>query len=187
MRIKWSQHQSSCMSNQELIQGLKNSGALKFGEFELSSGGTSDYYIDKYEFETDPATLKMIAKRFSSLLGDEKIAGVALGAVPLVTATSLKAEKSYIIIRKEEKNHGTGNKVEGNIKKGEKITVIEDVTTTGKTALRSVETIRELGGVVDKVLVVVNRQQSARDLLSEHDIDLEALIEADELLSDKQK
>ena len=72
------------MDTQRLIDALREAEAVKFGEFELSHGGTSDYYVDKYVFETDPQSLSRIARAFAGRLGDETLAGVALGAVPLV-------------------------------------------------------------------------------------------------------
>ncbi|MFB6130809.1 MAG: orotate phosphoribosyltransferase, partial [Salinigranum sp.] len=69
------------MTNRELIGALRDAEAVKFGEFELSHGGTSDYYVDKYVFETDPECLRLIAAAFGERVGDATLAGVALGAV----------------------------------------------------------------------------------------------------------
>ena len=78
------------MANQQLIDALRDADAVKFGEFELSHGGTSNYYVDKYVFETDPRCLELIAEAFADRVGDSKLAGVALGAVPLVAVTSVE-------------------------------------------------------------------------------------------------
>src|SRR5699024_3077465 len=71
------------MTDTDLIGALRNADAVQFGEFELSHGGTSEYYSDKYRFETDPNCLSQGARSFGARLDDEKLAGVALGAVPL--------------------------------------------------------------------------------------------------------
>jgi len=174
------------MTNQELIDALRAADAVKFGEFELSHGGTSDYYVDKYLFETDPTCLSLIAAAFADRLGDdEKLAGVALGAVPLVAVTSAETGRPYVIARKQAKEYGTGNRIEGRLSDGERVVVLEDIATTGKSALDAVEALREAGAVVDRVLVVVDRQEGASELLADHDIELEALLTADDLLADE--
>jgi orotate phosphoribosyltransferase len=174
------------MTNQELIDALRDADAVKFGEFELSHGGTSDYYVDKYLFETDPTCLSLIASAFADRLADdETLAGVALGAVPLVAVTSAETGRPYVIARKQAKEYGTGNRIEGRLSEGERVVVLEDIATTGKSALDAVEALREAGAVVDRVLVVVDRQEGASELLAEHGIELESLLTADDLLADE--
>jgi orotate phosphoribosyltransferase len=173
------------MTNQELIDALRAADAVKFGEFELSHGGTSDYYVDKYLFETDPKCLSLIADAFADRLGDETLAGVALGAVPLVAVTSAETGRPYVIARKQAKEYGTGNRIEGRLDEGERVVVLEDIATTGKSALDAVEALREAGAVVDRVIVVVDRQEGASELLADHGIELEALLTASELLADE--
>jgi len=173
------------MTNQELIDALRAADAVKFGEFELSHGGTSDYYVDKYLFETDPDCLSLIADAFAKRLDDETLAGVALGAVPLVAVTSAETGRPYVIARKQAKEYGTGNRIEGRLDEGERVVVLEDIATTGKSALDAVEALREAGAVVDRVLVVVDRQEGASELLADHGIELDALLTASELLADE--
>jgi orotate phosphoribosyltransferase len=174
------------MTNQELIDALRAAEAVQFGEFELSHGGTSDYYVDKYLFETDPDCLSLIADAFADRLGtEEKLAGVALGAVPLVAVTSAETGRPYVIARKQAKEYGTGNRIEGRLDEGERVVVLEDIATTGRSALDAVAALREAGAVVDRVLVVVDREEGASDLLAEHGIELEALLTASDLLADE--
>jgi orotate phosphoribosyltransferase len=174
------------MTNQTLIAALRAAEAVKFGEFELSHGGTSDYYVDKYLFETDPECLSLIADAFADRLGDdEKLAGVALGAVPLVAVTSAETGRPYVIARKQAKEYGTGNRIEGRLDEGDHVVVLEDIATTGKSALDAVEALRGAGAVVDRVLVVVDREEGASDLLADHDIELESLLTASDLLAEE--
>jgi orotate phosphoribosyltransferase len=168
----------------ELIEALRAADAVKFGEFELSSGGTSNYYVDKYLFETDPACLRLIAERFAERVDDAKLAGVALGAVPLVAATSMEGENEYVVVRKATKEYGTGNRIEGRFDAGEELVVLEDIATTGGSALDAVEALREAGAVVDRVLVVVDREEGARENLADAGVELEALVTASELLAE---
>jgi len=160
------------MTDQELIDALQGADAIEFGEFELSHGGTSEYYVDKYRFETDPHCLSTIAAAFAERIDDEKLAGVALGAVPLVAATSVETGTPYAIVRKEKKEYGTGNRIEGELADGERVVVLEDIATTGKSALSAVRALREAGATVDRVLVVVDREEGARETLAEENVEL---------------
>ena len=166
------------------VAALRAADAVRFGEFELSHGGTSDYYVDKYLFETSPDCLDRIAEAFARRVGDTKLAGVALGAVPLVAATSVTTGNPYVIVRKAAKEYGTGNRIEGRYEAGEEVVVLEDIATTGQSAIDAVEALREAGVEVDRVLVVVDREEGARGNLAEHDIELESLLTASDLLAD---
>lgn len=170
------------MGQEGLIDALVTADALQFGEFELSHGGTSDYYVDKYRFETDPAALTHIAKAFAERLGEAKPAGVALGGVPLVTATAMVGKHPFVIVRKQAKEYGTANRIEGELVDGEQVVVIEDVVTTGTSAADAVEALRSAGAVVDRVLVVVDRNEGARQKLASMDVELSALVTAEALL-----
>jgi orotate phosphoribosyltransferase len=172
------------MDTDTIVSALRETGAVEYGEFELAQGGTSDYYVDKYQFETDPRALSLIADAFAERLGETKLAGVALGAVPLVVATSLATGNPYVIARKESKDHGTGNLIEGDIDPGEEVVVIEDISTTGQSAIDAANALREAGAVVSRVLVVVDREEGARSALAAADLELEALVTASDLLAD---
>ncbi len=173
------------MADQALIDALRESGAVRYGEFELAHGGTSDYYVDKYVFETAPGPLALVARAFAERVGDEKLAGVALGAVPLAAVTSVETGRPYVIVRKAAKGHGTGNRIEGALEPGERVVVLEDVATTGTSALEAVEALRAAGATVERVLVVVDREEGAAERLADAGVELEALLTASELLADR--
>lgn len=170
------------MDEEALVGALRDAGAVRFGEFELSHGGTSEYYVDKYRFETVPACLALIATAFAERVGDATPAGVALGAVPLVAATGLEMGRPYVIVRKDAKGHGTGNRIEGHLESGDPVVVLEDVATTGTSAASAVEALRDAGATVERVLVVVDRQEGASERLAEREVELEALLTASQLL-----
>ena len=174
------------METGRLITLLRKADAVRFGEFELAHGGTSDYYVDKYRFETDPTCLSAIARTFAERIDDETLAGVALGAVPLAAATSVAADRPYVIVRKEAKSHGTANRIEGSLADGDRVVVLEDIATTGQSALDAVQALREAGAVVERVLVVVDRQEGASELLADNGIDLDALVTASDLLGGRE-
>ncbi|QCC51098.1 orotate phosphoribosyltransferase [Halapricum salinum] len=178
------------MDTQRLIDALRAAEAVKFGEFELSHGGTSDYYVDKYVFETNPDCLELIAEAFAERLaelgGDTTLAGVALGAVPLVAVTSVETGRPYVIARKQQKEYGTANLIEGNLEEGEEVIILEDIATTGQSAVDAAEALREAGAVVERVIVVVDREEGAAENLAEHDLELESLVSASQLLADRE-
>jgi orotate phosphoribosyltransferase len=170
-----------------LIELLRSVDAVKFGEFELAHGGTSDYYVDKYLFETNPDCLDTIANAFAERVGETTLGGVALGAVPLAATTSVASGNPYVIVRKEAKEYGTGNRIEGVLQEGEEVVVLEDIATTGQSAVDAVEALREAGAVVTRVLVVVDREEGARENLADADVELDALVTASELLEDADR
>lgn len=171
---------------EQLIDALLAADAIRFGEFELSHGGTSSYYVDKYLFETDPSCLELIAEAVADRVGDRTLAGVALGGVPLVAATSVVAGNPYVVVRKDRKEYGTGNRIEGQFEAGEEVIVVEDVATTGRSALDAVRALRAAGATVNRVIVVVDREEGARALLSENTVELVALLTASELLQNAE-
>jgi len=174
------------MTNQALIDALRAADAVQFGEFELSHGGTSEYYVDKYLFETDPGCLELIAEAFADKLeSDDKLGGVALGGVPLAAATSVEADVPYVIARKQRKDYGTANLVEGRLEEGEEVVVLEDIVTTGTSLVDAIEALRDAGATVERALVVVDRQEGGRENVEDADVEMEALVTAEELLADR--
>jgi orotate phosphoribosyltransferase len=174
------------MADQDLITALRDADAVQYGEFELAHGGTSDYYVDKYLFETDPRCLRLIAEAFAERVsGDDKLGGVALGGVPLAAATSITADVPYVIARKQAKEYGTANRIEGRLEDGEEIVVVEDIATTGQSAVDAVEALRDAGAEVNRALLVVDREEGGRENLADHGVEMEALVTASDLLADR--
>ncbi len=173
-------------TNDEVVRALVDSGAVLFGEFTLSSGKESSYYVDKYVFETDPEALEAVASAVTDVLDvldAHKLAGVALGAVPLAAVTSVESGLPYVIARKEEKEYGTGNAIEGSLDEGEEVVVVEDIITTGGSAVDAVEKLRAAGATVNHIVVVVDRQEGGRDNLEDAGVEVHALTTAEELLA----
>jgi orotate phosphoribosyltransferase len=141
--------------------------ALLEGDFVLSSGKKSRFYVDKYLFSTEPGLLRDLAREISDRLppGVQRLAGVELGAVPLVAAASLCSDLPYGIVRKSTKEYGTGNRIEGRpLEVGEKVVLIEDVVTTGTQVLRAAAMLEEAGAEVSGIVAVLDRrdEDSAR-------------------------
>ena len=137
--------------------------ALLEGDFVLSSGKRSSFYVDKYLFSTEPNLLRDLADALSEKLPDgvERLAGVELGAVPLVVATALVTGLPYVIVRKAAKGHGSsaGRDVEGNLESGERVALIEDVVTTGTQAVRAAESLARAGVEVVTIVAVLDRRE----------------------------
>lgn len=135
--------------------------ALLEGDFVLSSGERSRFYVDKYLFSTEPELLWELAGALAERLPDgvDRLAGVELGAVPLVVALSLRTGLPYVIVRRGAKEYGTARNVEGRIEEGERLVLVEDVVTTGAQALQAARGLVEAGCEVGKMLAVLDRRE----------------------------
>ncbi len=152
------------MEINELAQLVKKT-ALLTGEFTLSSGRKSNYYLDKYRIETEPSILDAVAEGLMTKIPDdtELLSGPELGAIPLVTAVGLKTGLSFLMVRKKAKDYGTKKIVEGLYEKGQKVVLIEDVLTTGTQAVTAADSLKELGLEVQKIVCVIDREEGARE------------------------
>ncbi|CAA9250522.1 MAG: Orotate phosphoribosyltransferase [uncultured Acidimicrobiales bacterium] len=153
------------------------------GTFTLRSGTVSDQYFDKYLFEADPVLLERIAAGLAPLVpeGTEVLAGLELGGVPLVTALSRMTGLPARFVRKEAKSYGTCRLAEGGEVEGVRLTVVEDVVTTGGQALVSCGDLRARGGLVDHVLCVIDREAGGPEAFAEVGIELRPLFRMSEL------
>ncbi len=167
----------------KLIELLKEKEVIKFGKFTLSSGKESNYYVNMKMAITNPEILKSIAKLVSSQINDvkiDKVAGPALGAVPIVTAISLESSIPMLMIRKVKKDYGTSQLIEGELIEGDSVIVVEDVTTTGGSLIKAINAIKDNGGIIEKAIVVVDRAEGAIENLKKEGIILEPLISINE-------
>ncbi len=155
------------MTKTELIKQIRAVSYLT-GEFKLRSGNISNFYWDKYRFESDPALLTAIAKEMVELLpsGYDGLAGLELGGIPLATAISLQTGMPCFYVRKEAKTYGTCNLIEGGAKTGSNLVVIEDVITTAGQVCTSIEQIRAAGYTVEHVVAVIDRQVGGAEKIS---------------------
>ncbi|AIY90972.1 orotate phosphoribosyltransferase [Geoglobus acetivorans] len=147
----------------DLLNMLVDSGAIKYGEFVLSSGKKSSVYIDIKLAVTNPEILETVAGMMAEKLKSvdfDRIACIELGGVPLAVALSLKTKKPLVIFRKKKKEYGTQEEFIGDIDRGDRIVVVEDVITTGKSAKSVVERVEKAGGKVVRVIAVVDREES---------------------------
>jgi orotate phosphoribosyltransferase len=148
----------------ELARRGKQTSYLE-GDFILRSGKRSKYYLDKYLFETHPDILKALGEEFTRHLTSDVtlIAGAELGGVALAAATAMASNKPWIIVRNSKKDYGTGKLIEGTIKKGDVVLLVEDIATTGGQVLEAARVITEAGAKVKKIIATIDRKQGARE------------------------
>ena len=165
------------MEIEKLAQLVKDA-ALLTGDFILSSGRRSNYYLDKYRLETRPEILRAIAEGIAPKLPKETqiLAGPELGAIPLVTAIGLQTNLPFLLVRKKAKDYGTKNVVEGVYEKGQKVVLVEDVLTTGTQAVVAADSLRELGLEVLKIVCIIDREEGAREAIEEAGYILDPLV-----------
>src|SRR3954471_9989071 len=154
------------MTKEQLAKRISELALLR-GEFTLRSGRKSNYYLDKYRFETQGDVLEALGKMFAERAGPhvDRIAGAELGAVPLAAATSIYSGKPCVFIRNQKKDYGTAKQVEGVLNAGETVMVVEDVLTTGGQVLESCKVLTEMGVKIDRIVSVIDRMEGARQNL----------------------
>lgn len=170
-------------SKDYLIELLKENEVFLEGDFTLSSGKKSNYYINMKKAITEPKILSTISKLISEKVANDdidKVAGPALGAVPIATAVSLQSDLPLLMIRKEKKGYGTSKLIEGELVEGDNVIVVEDVSTTGGSLLKAIKAIQDNGGNVKRAFVVVDRQEGAIEEFKKEGIELEPLITVNE-------
>lgn len=168
-------------------------GAILFGRFVLTSGRESDYYINVKRLSTNPEALRLIAELMAEEaeragISFDRVAGPELGAVPIATALALKTGKPLLVVRKKPKGgHGTGgSQIEGGeVNPGDRVLLVEDVTTTGGgSVLRAAEVLENAGGAeVVAISVVVDREEGAEDKIVEKYRFIPPLVRVSELFA----
>jgi orotate phosphoribosyltransferase len=160
--------------HEELKKLLKDAGAVKFGDFTLSSGKKSDFYVDCRKVTLHPKGAKLIGKIILEKIKGMKVdavGGMTLGADPITGAVVTLSDIPGFIVRKKEKEHGTRQKIEGIIAPGYNVVIVEDVATTGGSALQAIEAVEALGAKVIKVISVLDREEGAKAALKNYDFD----------------
>ncbi len=165
------------MTREKLIERIKSLAVLH-GEFTLRSGKKSRYYVDKYRFETQPDVLAALGKLFAQHVTPDvdRIAGPELGAVCLAAATAMAADKPFVMVRKAAKEYGTTKRVEGELKAGEKVLIVEDILTTGGAVLEAAKSLTEAGAVIVGIVGVIDRLEGARHNIEQAGFKMDALF-----------
>jgi orotate phosphoribosyltransferase len=140
--------------------------SFRLGEFKLSSGGTSDYYIDCRTTTLDAKGARLTGEVFADEIRQrgwkpQAIGGLTMGADPIVTAVSVvSGELNGFLVRKAEKQHGTGQRIEGFHEKGARVVIVDDVCTTGASTVQAIEAAREFGFEIVGAMCLVEREDA---------------------------
>ena len=152
-------------ARQKLLSTLAHK-SFRLGEFKLSSGGTSDYYIDCRTTTLDAKGSKLTGEVFTEEIRRQDwkpraIGGLTMGADPIVVAVSVvSGDLDGFLVRKAEKQHGTGQRIEGFREKGARVVIVDDVCTTGASTVQAIEAAREFGFEVVGAMCLVEREEA---------------------------
>jgi orotate phosphoribosyltransferase len=178
------------MIDRSALISLLRERSVKRGDFTLASGKRSEFYIDARLTTMSPEGLSLIGALGLETLREtgwpvDSIGGLTLGADPIAYAISYASVSAKPLraftVRKESKTHGTGKLIEGPFREGDHVAVIEDVITTGGSAIRATEAIRKAGGIVVGVLALVDREEGGRESIAALGIPVISLVRAGEL------
>ncbi len=148
------------------------------GEFTLRSGQVADTYFDKYLFEAQPALLERVAVQVVDLLPEdtELLGGLELGGVPIATMVSARTRLPALFVRKQAKEYGTAKLAEGPDVSGRRVTLVEDVITTGGAVRDATRALRELGAVVEVVVCAIDRSPEGEDPLADVGLEIRSVL-----------
>ena len=160
-------------------------GAVKTGEFRLTSGKISNIYIDLRKLPSYPEAFRKVVKLLVEKAGQysfDYVCGIAIGGLPLATAIAYEMSKPLIYARREKKTHGTMKQLEGDYARGSRILIIDDVATTGGTLVDIVNLVKSEGLEVTGALIVVDRGEGAREALRNIGVVLDSLTTLENIL-----
>ncbi len=176
----------------EVAARLYEVEGIKFGEFTLTSGKTSPYYIDLRVVPSYPDLFDKVTEISARIVKDEikkvdRLAGVPTGGLPFAALVAHKSRHPLLYPRKKKKSHGRKRNVEGILKEGDHVAVLDDISTTGGSIEDAAETIRNNDGVVEHAVVMVDREEGAGENLKQSEITLHSCLNVSEILDYLQR
>lgn len=170
------------MTRDEVAREIASVALLR-GTFTLRSGKTSNYYLDKYLFSTQPRVLAELGRMFAARLpkGTVRLAGAELGGIPLVSSAAMASGLPCVFVRNQKKDYGTAKQLEGKLEKGDKVVIVEDVATTGGQALEAAKVLRDAGADVTAIIATIDRLEGARENITKEGIAFDALYTVKDL------
>jgi len=161
---------------------LHQNNAIKFGDFTLSSGKKSSYYVDLRVVPSFPHQFRKMVKGLQALISEQIgydnfdcLASVPTGGLVVTSALAIETVKPLVYVRSQPKDHGTSKSIEGKIEKGAKILMIDDVATTGGSVSNAITLLKETGAKITDAYVVINRMEGADQLLQSQGVKLHSL------------
>ena len=170
----------------KLLEGLIRTQCFQLGEFILKSGIKSPFYVDLRRVASEPKVLRLAGKAYAQLMRDldfDRVAAIPVAALPLGSAASLETGTPLIYPRIPPKAHGTGNTIEGEWKAGERVVLLDDLITTGKSKQEAVEVLRGEGLVVADLVVLLERGAAGRRDMEATGINLHAFVQIEEFFA----
>ena len=174
----------------ELCRVLNKIGALEFGTFKLTSGKTSPYYIDLRIVPSFPDAFQKVCDLYVKLIEKdlgvkkfERVAGIPTAGIPFASLVAYQLKKPFLYIRPKARLHGRERRIEGILMPGDRVLLVDDLITTGKSLRKAVAAIRAEGGVVTDAAVLVDREEGGKEKMAKDDVLLHYLLRASEAAS----
>jgi len=172
----------------EFATFLHQNGVIKFGDFTLSSGKSSSYYVDLRLVSSFPHQFRKMIKNLQDLISVDigfdnfdTLASVPTGGLVIASALAIETVKPLIYVRTKPKEHGTSKSIEGKIHRGMKVLMIDDVATTGGSVVNSIKLLKEAGIIVTDAYVIINRLEGAKKLLESEGVKMHQLTDIMEM------
>ena len=174
-------------AGEKLITLSETTGAIKYGKFELSSGETSGYYFDGRLITLHPKGIQVVSSVFLPALRKlqvDSVAGPTIGADPIIAAVVLSSSYNGdgingLIVRKEAKTHGMSKMIEGDLRPGSKVAIVDDTCTTGGSLLKTIDAVENEGGVVTSVLIILDRNMGGREKITSRGHKFASILKVD--------
>ena len=172
----------------EMAKILIKIDALKFGIFKLTSGKASPYYVDLRVVPSFPDAFTQICDFYAEYINREiglknfdRIAGVPIAGIPFASQIAYNLKKPFLYVRKGLRRHGRQRRVEGILVSGNRVLLVDDLVTTGLTLKKAAEAIRAEGGVVEKAVAFLDREEGGKEKLAKNGIQLHTLLRISEV------
>lgn len=171
--------------NEKIAKALVDASVVKFGDFTLASGIKSPIYINLRVVPSYPESFAMVIEELSKVVKKIKpdvVAGAETAGIPLAATISLKTKIPMIYVRKRPKGYGMNQLIEGELKQNQKVVLVDDMATNAFSKLAFIEGIRQAGGIVNDVVIVLDREQGGVEALAKEGVKLHSLITLKELM-----